>query len=51
MPATGEDHRAVSTRSWDTRLYWLWILYTRSARARSGRASGSATGTELFGTS
>ena len=31
MSATGEDDRTVSSRGWDTRLYWLWILYNAVA--------------------
>ncbi|WIX76852.1 hypothetical protein QRX50_36305 [Amycolatopsis carbonis] len=31
MAASGEENRAVSTRGWDKRLYWLWILYNAVA--------------------
>jgi hypothetical protein len=31
MAATGEGDRGASTRSWDTRLYWLWIVYNAVA--------------------
>jgi hypothetical protein len=31
MSASGSGQRAVSANGWNTRLYWLWILYNAVA--------------------
>ena len=31
MTASGSGQRAVSANGWNTRLYWLWILYNAVA--------------------